>query len=432
MSSETDRNEEEQADESRAANDDRGAGRARAQPQEHLAGDPARPSDRRHRALGLGQVEPGVRHHLRRGTAALHGVAVELRQAIRRPGGEARRGFRVRPVAGDLDRAEDDRQQPALDRRHDDGHRQLPEPVVRDDRPAALPAHRRADAEPDARARSSRPSCRCRKERRSSCGRRCSGSTARSWISSSPSCGRRAAGGCSSTASRWTSPREVDLDESKVRDMDAVVDRFVVGRNHEKAIKAGIAAALLVGDGLIQVHVIEGASKADVRTLLQGAVQPHAPLRLWRDRARVLHVQQSGERLPDLRRPGHLQDHPSGAAGARPEAEHPGRLLRARGVQVQPGHVGRPADVQPVEDAGDLAGRAVGEAPRIGPRRDPLRHRLEEADRWRYRPTRRSSATTGRPRRSGSAESRGGSNGNTAATASAAKPTRAWKSGWTR
>src|ERR1700683_1941881 len=34
---------------------------------------------------------------------------------------------------------------------------------------------------------------------------------------------------------------EVDLDESKVNHMDAVVDRFVVGRKYEKAIKAGIA-----------------------------------------------------------------------------------------------------------------------------------------------------------------------------------------------
>src|SRR4051794_23157715 len=48
---------------------------------------------------------------------------------------------------------------------------------------------------------------------------------------------------------------QVDLDESKVRDMDALVDRFVIGRNHEKAIKAGIASTLLVGDGLMQVHV---------------------------------------------------------------------------------------------------------------------------------------------------------------------------------
>src|SRR5438445_7469108 len=38
---------------------------------------------------------------------------------------------------------------------------------------------------------------------------------------------------------------QVELDEAKVQDMDAVVDRFVVSRKHEKAIKAGIAGALL-------------------------------------------------------------------------------------------------------------------------------------------------------------------------------------------
>jgi excinuclease ABC subunit A len=54
-----------------------------------------------------------------------------------------------------------------------------------------------------------------------------------------------------------------ELEASDVQHMDAVVDRFVVGRRHEKAIKAGIAAALLVGDGLIQVHAGKGASKAD-------------------------------------------------------------------------------------------------------------------------------------------------------------------------
>ncbi|MEP6621089.1 MAG: excinuclease ABC subunit UvrA, partial [bacterium] len=56
---------------------------------------------------------------------------------------------------------------------------------------------------------------------------------------------------------------EVNLDEAKVRNIDAVVDRFVVGRKHEKAIKAGIANTLLVGDGLMQVHVLKGASKVD-------------------------------------------------------------------------------------------------------------------------------------------------------------------------
>jgi excinuclease ABC subunit A len=54
---------------------------------------------------------------------------------------------------------------------------------------------------------------------------------------------------------------EVDLDESAVRDMDAVVDRLVVSRKHEKAIKAAIAAALLVGDGLIGLHIVKGAPR---------------------------------------------------------------------------------------------------------------------------------------------------------------------------
>ena len=56
---------------------------------------------------------------------------------------------------------------------------------------------------------------------------------------------------------------ELELEAADVQHMDALVDRFVVSRKHEKAIKAGIAATLLVGDGLMQVHVSKGASKAD-------------------------------------------------------------------------------------------------------------------------------------------------------------------------
>jgi excinuclease ABC subunit A len=44
--------------------------------------------------------------------------------------------------------------------------------------------------------------------------------------------------------------------------IDAVVDRFIVSRRHEKAIRAGIASTLLVGDGLLQIHVGKGAGKA--------------------------------------------------------------------------------------------------------------------------------------------------------------------------
>jgi excinuclease ABC subunit A len=55
---------------------------------------------------------------------------------------------------------------------------------------------------------------------------------------------------------------ELELDETKIRHMDAIVDRFVVKRAHEKQIKAGILATLLVGDGLMQLNVVKGPSKA--------------------------------------------------------------------------------------------------------------------------------------------------------------------------
>ena len=55
---------------------------------------------------------------------------------------------------------------------------------------------------------------------------------------------------------------DVEIDADSVGHMDAVVDRFVVGRTHEKAVRAGVAAALLVGDGLMQAVVTGGTSRA--------------------------------------------------------------------------------------------------------------------------------------------------------------------------
>ncbi|HEY7306191.1 MAG TPA: excinuclease ABC subunit UvrA [Bryobacteraceae bacterium] len=57
---------------------------------------------------------------------------------------------------------------------------------------------------------------------------------------------------------------EISIDEDDVRDMDAIVDHFIISRKHEKAIKAGIAATLLTGDGLIRVEVLKGASKQEI------------------------------------------------------------------------------------------------------------------------------------------------------------------------
>ena len=56
---------------------------------------------------------------------------------------------------------------------------------------------------------------------------------------------------------------QVELDASTVRDMDACVDRLIVGRKHEKAIRAAVAATLLIGDGLMQIDVLKGATKAE-------------------------------------------------------------------------------------------------------------------------------------------------------------------------
>jgi excinuclease ABC subunit A len=67
---------------------------------------------------------------------------------------------------------------------------------------------------------------------------------------------------------------ELNIDSSSVRDIDAVVDRLLVSRRHEKAIKAGIAAALLVGDSLIQVRIIRGGTKAQRESFYKGLCSP--------------------------------------------------------------------------------------------------------------------------------------------------------------
>jgi excinuclease ABC subunit A len=67
---------------------------------------------------------------------------------------------------------------------------------------------------------------------------------------------------------------EVDVDAASVRTMEAVVDRLVAGRQHEKAIRAAVAAALLVGDGLIQLHAGKGATKAEAARFYDSLCSP--------------------------------------------------------------------------------------------------------------------------------------------------------------
>ncbi|MFN8581161.1 MAG: hypothetical protein U0163_09325 [Gemmatimonadaceae bacterium] len=105
---------------------------------------------------------------------------------------------------------------------------------------------------------------------------------------------------------------EVAIDEENVRDMDAIVDRLTVHRKHEKAIKAAIAAALLVGDGLLQIHVEKATPRAAADAFYRGLWR-NASLRLRRHRARVLHVHNNPEAAsPHVRRTRRGQAHPSG------------------------------------------------------------------------------------------------------------------------
>ena len=107
--------------------------------------------------LGLGQVLAGLRHDLRGGPAPLRRVAERLRAPVPGADGQAGRGLDRGPVAGDLDRPEDDVAQPAVDGRHGHGDLRLPAPAVGADRQAVLlqlrPADRgavgRADHRPD-------------------------------------------------------------------------------------------------------------------------------------------------------------------------------------------------------------------------------------------------------------------------------------------
>ena len=67
---------------------------------------------------------------------------------------------------------------------------------------------------------------------------------------------------------------DLSFEEVRVNHLDAVVDRVIVSRKHEKAIRAAIAATLLVGDGLMQVQVMKGASQAESDRFYKGLCSP--------------------------------------------------------------------------------------------------------------------------------------------------------------
>ena len=127
--------------------------RAHAQPAEHRPGHSAQPAHRHYRAVGLGQVKPGVRHAVCRGPAPLCGKPVHLCAPVSGPPGQARCGPDRGPVARHCHRAKGHQPQPALDGGHGDRNPRLPAPAVRPRRHALLPrpppAAAVADRQPD-------------------------------------------------------------------------------------------------------------------------------------------------------------------------------------------------------------------------------------------------------------------------------------------
>ena len=160
--------------------------RARAQSQEHRRRHPARPAGGVHRPVRLGQVVARLRHHLCRGPAPLCREPVGLCPPVPRDDAEAGRRPDRRPVAGDLDRAEDHLEEPALDRRHRHRDLRLHAPAVGARRRALFARHRPADREPDRQRRWSTASWRCRKARGSICWRRSCAAARASTARSSP------------------------------------------------------------------------------------------------------------------------------------------------------------------------------------------------------------------------------------------------------
>ena len=152
--------------------------RARAQPQGHHVRLP------RHALICVTGLSGSGKSSLAFDTIYAEGQRryVESLSRLRAPvpadDGEAGRRLDRRPLAGDLDRPEDDQPQPALDRRHRHRDLRLPAPALRAHRPAALPDLRAADRRPEPGG-DRRPDPAARPRARSSRSTRRSSATAR-------------------------------------------------------------------------------------------------------------------------------------------------------------------------------------------------------------------------------------------------------------
>ena len=214
---------------------------------------PREQARRDHRAVRLGQVVARLRHALRRGPAALRRVAVGLRAAVPRADGEARRRLHRGPLAGHLDRPEDDLAQPALDGRHRHRDLRLPAPALRARRPPALPRLRPADRRPVGRADRRPGDARCPRARGSPSTRRsCAAARA-----SSRTCSRRLRGEGFTRVKVDGETRlleeGIELDKKFKHDIAVVVDRLVMKDDLRKRLTDSVETALALAEGLVEI-----------------------------------------------------------------------------------------------------------------------------------------------------------------------------------
>ena len=226
---------------------------------------------------------------------------------------------------------------------------------------------------------------------------------------------------------------EVDLDEDRTsatwtRSSTASSSAASTRRRSRPAI----AATLLVGDGLLQVQVVKGATKAEAE-------------RFYKALCSTTHHFVYGDIEPEY----FMFNNPEsacrtcGGLGVH-KLTHPELLVPDPKRSIVGGCFVREAfkynpdtwDGRVMyslsQGAAFLARHAVGEAARDGAPRDPLRHRGRKIALHDAAGREGEARRIGKARRSASTGSRGASSATTAATGSAARPARAWRRGSTR
>ena len=299
--------------------------RARAQPARRHRPHAARQPRVHHGAVRIGQVVARLRHALRRGAAPLRRVALGLRAPVPGADGQARRRLHRGPLAGDLDRPEDDLAQPALDGRHRHRGARLPAPAVRAHRAAALSRSAGGRSPASRPSRSSTRCWRCPRARASRSTRRSCAAARASTATCSRACAARASRACASTARRTCSTRCRRSTRSSSTTSRSVVDRLVIKDDLRQRLTDSIETALRLGDGLVEVREVDGP----VHTYSEKFACPEHGVSLAELAPRDVLVQLAARRLPGLHRPRRDARGRPRAGRARSRALDPRRCARA-------------------------------------------------------------------------------------------------------